>query len=213
MPIRRFKLGSQIVVSKTPLLVPARAGPHLPIWRATTLKPGHVGLEFFSVGGNKAEAAMKYKGLEQIALEADVHPDLGMSRRERLERWVELLERRPHRRLSTIEGTEFGSRREREAKRADHSPLTVAFEDPVLRAAGLRGDRVGDAVGFFDLSHGEVHRLVCYCHHGRTVSPGTVAARLRMIAQQDGRATLSSRGMVIGGLSAAAALGLVFLAL
>jgi hypothetical protein len=84
--IRRFKLGSQIVVSKTPLLVPARAGPHLPIWRATTLKPGHVGLEFFSVGGNKAEAAMKYKGLEQIALEADVHPDLGMSRRERLER-------------------------------------------------------------------------------------------------------------------------------
>jgi hypothetical protein len=62
----------------------------LPIWRAATLKPGYVGLEFFSVGSNKAEAAMKYRGLEQIALEADVHPDLGMSRRERLERWVEL---------------------------------------------------------------------------------------------------------------------------
>jgi hypothetical protein len=56
---------------------------------------------------------MKYRGLEQIALEADVHPDLGMSRRERLARWVELLERQPDRRLSTIEGTEFGSRRER----------------------------------------------------------------------------------------------------
>jgi hypothetical protein len=156
---------------------------------------------------------MKYQSLEQIALEADVHPGMSMSRRERLERWVELLERQPHRRLATIEGTEFGSRREREAKRADHSPLTVAFEDSVLRAAGLRGDRVGDAVEFFDLSHGEVHRLVCYCHHGQTVLPGTVAARVRMIAQQDGRATLSSRGMVIGGLSAAAALGLVFLAL
>ena len=156
---------------------------------------------------------MKYQSLEQIALEADVHPGMGMSRRERLERWVELLERRPHRRLSTIEGTEFGSRRERAAKRADHSPLTVAFEDPVLRAAGLRGDRVGDAVGFFELSHGEVHRLVCYCHHGRTVSPGTVATRLRMIAQPGEPMTLSSRGMVIGSLSAAAALGLVFLAL
>ena len=156
---------------------------------------------------------MKYQSLEQIALEADVHPGTGMSRRERLERWVELLERQPHRRLSTIEGTEFGSRREREAKRADHSPLTVAFEDPVLRASGLRGDRVGDAVGFFDLSHGEVHRLVCYCHHGRTVSSGTVAARVRMMAQQGEPATLPSRGMVVGGLSAAAALGLMFLAL
>jgi predicted protein tyrosine phosphatase len=156
---------------------------------------------------------MKYQSLEQIALEADVHPGMSMSRRERLERWVELLERQPHRRLATIEGTEFGSRREREAKRADHSPLTVAFEDSVLRAAGLRGDRVGDAVAFFDLSHRELHRLVCYCHHGRTVSPGTVATRLRMIAQQDGPASLSSRGIIIGGLSAAAALGLVFLAL
>jgi hypothetical protein len=155
---------------------------------------------------------MKYQSLEQIALEADVRPGTGMSRRERLERWVELLERQPNRRLSTIEGTEFGSRREREAKRADHSPLTVAFEDPMLRAAGLRGDRVGDAVGFFDLSHGEVHHLVCYCHHGRTVSPGTVAARVRMMARNE-PATLSSRGMVIGGLSVAAALGLMFLAL
>jgi hypothetical protein len=89
----------------------------------------------------------------------------------------------------------------------------VAFEDPVLRAAGLRGDRVGDAGAFFDLSHRELHRLVCYCHHGRTVSPGTVATRLRMIAQQGEPMTLSSRAMVIGGLSAAAALGLVFLAL
>jgi hypothetical protein len=156
---------------------------------------------------------MKYQSLEQIALAADVHPGMGMSRRERLERWVELLERQPNRRLSTIEGTEFGSRREREAKRADHSPLTVALEDPLLRSEGLRGDRVGDAVEFFDLSHGEVHHLVCYCHHGRTVSPGTVAARVRMMAQQEQRATLSSRGMVIGGLSAAAALGLMFLAL
>ena len=154
---------------------------------------------------------MKYQSLEQIALEADVHPGTGMSRRERLERWIELLERQPNRRLSTIEGTEFGSRREREAKRSDHSPLTVAFEDLVLRGEGLRGDRVGDAVEFFDLSRREVHRLVCYCHHGRTVSPGTVAAGLRMMAQQNERATLSSRGIAIGGLSAAAALGLMLL--
>jgi hypothetical protein len=72
---------------------------------------------------------MKYQSLEQIALLADVHPGIAMSRRERLEHWAELLERQRNRRLSTIEGTEFGSPREREGKRAGSSPLTVAFED------------------------------------------------------------------------------------
>ena len=85
---------------------------------------------------------MKYKNLEQIAQEADVHPAVGMSRRERLERWANLLAQQPERRLCAIEGTEFGTRPERLAKRADDSPITVAFQDPVLRAAGLRGDRV-----------------------------------------------------------------------
>jgi hypothetical protein len=155
---------------------------------------------------------MKYQTLEQIALEADVHPGIGMSRRERLERWAELLEGQPDRRLGAIEGTEFGGRREREAKRADNSPLTVAFEDPVLRGEGLRSDRVGEAVEFFDLSHDEVHYLVCHCHHGLTVAPGTVAVRVRRMARQDKPATLSSCGMVIGGLSALAALGLLFVA-
>ena len=155
---------------------------------------------------------MKYQSLEQIELEADVHPGVGMSRRERLERWAELLEQQSERCLSTIEGTEFGDRREREAKRADNSPLAVAFEDPVLRAEGLRGDRVGDAVEFFDLSLDEVHRVVCYCHHGQTVVPGIIATRVRMMARQDEPATLSPVGMAIGGLSAVAALGLMFLA-
>jgi hypothetical protein len=49
---------------------------------------------------------MKYRSLEQIAPDADVHLGLGMSRRERLERRAELLEQQPNRRLSTIEGTE-----------------------------------------------------------------------------------------------------------
>ena len=78
---------------------------------------------------------MKYQSSEQIALEADVHSGTGMSRRERLERWAEVLERRPERQCA-IEGTEFGTRPEREAKRADNSPLTVAFEDPIPRVEG-----------------------------------------------------------------------------
>jgi hypothetical protein len=155
---------------------------------------------------------MKCQSLEQIAPETDVHRGIDVSRRERLERWAQPLERQPNRRMSTIGGTEFGGRREREAKRADNSPLTVAFEDPVLRAEGLRSDRVGDEVEFFNLSHDEVHCLVCHRHHGLTVAPGTVAVRVRRMARQGKPATLSSLGMVIGGLSALTVLGLMFLA-
>ena len=156
---------------------------------------------------------MKYKSLEQVAREADVHAAAGMSRRERLERWAELIEQQPDRRLHSIDGTEFGPRQERRAKRADRSPLTVAFEDPVLRAEGLRGDRVGDAVDFFNLSERDVHHLVCYCHFGQTVSAGAVAARLRMMARRAELPALPARYLVAGGLSAVAAIGLVVLAL
>jgi hypothetical protein len=52
---------------------------------------------------------MKFQSLEQIALEADVHRGIDMSRCQRLERWAQLLERQPNRRMSTIGGTEFGS--------------------------------------------------------------------------------------------------------
>jgi hypothetical protein len=152
---------------------------------------------------------MKYTNLEQIAREADVHPAMGMSRRERLERWAEVLAQQPERRLRAIEGTEFGTRRERRAKRADGSPITMAFQDPVLRAGGLRGDSVGDAVDFFELSEHDVHHLICYCHHGHTVSAGAVAARLRRAEAPP----LPARTAIVGGLSVAAALGLAVLAL
>lgn len=154
---------------------------------------------------------MKYRTLEQIEHEADVYPSSCMSRRERLERWADALERRPARRLATIQGTEFGTKREREAMRADNSPLTVAFEEPALRAAGLRGDSVGDAVAFFGLSHGEVHHLVCYCHLGLTVTPGAVAGRVRTMARRVKASTWSPQRLVIAGMSATAAVGLFLL--
>jgi hypothetical protein len=99
------------------------------------------------------------------------------------------------------------------AEQSAPTPLTVAFEHPVLRAAGLRGDRVGDAVEFFDLSEGDVHNLVCYCHYGQAVSAGAVAARLRVMARRAELPALPARYLVVGGLSAMAALGLVVLAL
>ena len=104
---------------------------------------------------------MQYRSMEQIASEADIFTMPSLSRRDRLERWAEALARQPAQ-LRAIPEVEYGSRLERAARRADHSPLTVAYDDPLLRAAGLRGDTIGDAAEFFGLSHAQLHYLVCY---------------------------------------------------
>ena len=138
---------------------------------------------------------MLYRSLERIAAEAEVlaAPDLPAakpaaklrtkpplsSRRARLERWAELLEPEPGRRLRAIHGIEHVSPRERKALRADGSPLSVAYADPVLRAAGLRSDTVGDAAEFFGLWHGQLHQLLCSCHHGEGLEAASVAAQIR----------------------------------
>ncbi len=75
----------------------------------------------------------------------------------------------------------------RYALREDNSPLTVAFQDPVLRAEGLQSDRYGDVLKFFELSDGELHHIVCYCHHGQTMMPEAVARDVRTAAQRKER--------------------------
>jgi hypothetical protein len=126
---------------------------------------------------------MLYRSREQIASEADIVRMPGLSRRDRLERWAEALARHPTQ-LRAIPGVEYGPRRERSGRRADHSPLTVAYDDPLLRAAGLRGDTIGDAAEFFGLSHAQLHHLVCSCHYGLTMDPKGTAAEVRGLTQR-----------------------------
>ncbi len=125
---------------------------------------------------------MKLKTLEELKQVAQVRPPLKrdrMSKRRRLERWAEALERAPQHHLRSLYETEYMSPGRRYTLREDNSPLTVAFEDPVLRAEGLQSDRYGDTLKFFKLSDGELHHIVCYCHHGPTMAPRAVATRVR----------------------------------
>ena len=157
---------------------------------------------------------MPYRSLEAVATEADllVAPDplptiLELSRQARLERWVELLEREPGRCLRAIHGIEYGSPRQREAHRADGSPLSVAYADPVLRAAGLKGDTVGDAAEFFGLWHGQLHHLLCFCHHGGTLVASDVAAQVRAFVRPGKEAAaLWAIGLGFGAAVAAGSL-------
>src|SRR5215207_7473378 len=91
--------------------------------------------------------AMEHKprvDLQEIADLSPVESRAPMSREERLARWVEALQREPKRILRPLHGIEFRKPDERRAIRADNSPLTVAYEDRVLRSEGLASDQLGD---------------------------------------------------------------------
>ena len=123
---------------------------------------------------------MEHKPLRDLNHVADLvleTPKLSLTRRERLERWIEVLGREPGRALNTLREIEHKPREARRASRVDNSPLTVAYNDPVLRADGLASDRLGDAVDYFELSDEEAHQVFCSCLYGE--SAGSVAARLR----------------------------------
>jgi hypothetical protein len=133
---------------------------------------------------------MKHRPLEAIRSEANVialqpqgREDLRAVRRRRLDRWADLLERHdgPVKLLTRIE---YLSERERALVREDNSPLTIAYRDPVLRGEGLAGDRLGDAVAFFDLNKSEAHYILCDCHDMGAVTRQILAQRVRTAARR-----------------------------
>ena len=127
---------------------------------------------------------MKHQTLEKLQVVAEVDRDYSlhtMSRSERLERWAQLLERNPERRLKTLRETEYQPESVRTVLRADGTAISVAFHDHVLRDAGLKNDSYGEAKRFFELTDGQLHEVICYCHLGETVSAATAARHVRAV--------------------------------
>jgi hypothetical protein len=138
---------------------------------------------------------MKHQSIAELTTIADVQPTkTAMSRCDRLERWAECLEREPQRQLRSLDGIEYGPEAQRREARENNSPLSVAFADPVLREEGLKSDKLGDALDFFEMSHSEAHRALCSCMHGRTMQAGEVARRVRGLMSPN----LSAFSMVLG---------------
>jgi hypothetical protein len=127
---------------------------------------------------------MKHHKMEDLGAVAEVvrFSVTRMSRKERLQRWADLLERIPGK-LNALTRIEYLPAAERLEARADNSPLEIAFRDPVLREEGLTGDRLGEAMRFFDLSDRQAHRLFCDCHYSGTMTGTGLAGRLRTIAR------------------------------
>jgi hypothetical protein len=120
-----------------------------------------------------------------LSTKATVFPNCPLSpvqsHEQRLERWSMLLAREPHRLLSTFPGTEFMDPKVRDALCCANSAITVAFEDPVLREAGLSDQSYGTAKKFFGLSDAQMHWILCYCHHGTAIHAGVLTAVVRAV--------------------------------
>jgi hypothetical protein len=67
----------------------------------------------------------------------------------------------------------------RDDMRADDSPISVAFADPVLRAAGLKNDTYGEGKRFFEITDWQLHDILCFCHFGATMTAETAAWGVR----------------------------------
>ncbi|MFC3324320.1 hypothetical protein [Mesorhizobium cantuariense] len=125
---------------------------------------------------------MKHQTVDQLHAVADVHAEatyLVATRGERLERWARLLEQNPNRCLGALTGTEHQSVEMRERMHSAGSPITVAFEDPIFRALGLKADTYGEAKRFFELTDWQLHDIVCHCHVGATMPARWAASRVR----------------------------------
>ena len=151
---------------------------------------------------------MEHKPVIELQAIADVRPieaPRAMSREERLERWIEALEANPTRKLRSLYEIEYLSPQERQECRSSNSPLTVAYEDPLLRAQGLKSDRVGDCLHFFELTDRQMHHAFCSCHVGRNFDAKQAAQRLRDLLPRNNPISSSSRSIVqrIGAFFAA----------
>lgn len=105
-----------------------------------------------------------------------------LSRWERLDLWADALERH-HGQLSALRRLEYLSPDELRNYRGANTPLTIAFDDPALRSAGLSGDSLGEAMDFFELTDRDAHRLLCDCHYHGAMTGSGVARRIRRHAR------------------------------
>jgi hypothetical protein len=132
---------------------------------------------------------MKHQKIDELGGVAEIvsFEPRRLSRRERLERWADILDRNPGK-LNALTRIEYLPVAERLEARADNSPLEVAYKDPVLREEGLSSDRLGDIMAFFELSGRDAHRLFCDCHYYGSMTGAGLSRRLRNVARGGVRA-------------------------
>ncbi|WP_299642770.1 hypothetical protein [Devosia sp.] len=121
-----------------------------------------------------------------------------LDRREKITRWAAALDTHGGA-LNALRGIEYLPYAQRRAYRRGDSPLSIAFNDPVLRTAGLAGDTLGDAMDFFEISSDDAHQLLCDCHYRGSMTGRGLARRLRRFAAGESGGFLAWLGRMLGG--------------
>ena len=149
---------------------------------------------------------MEQRSVESLRGIAEVHlvPPPPPDRAQRLELWAKALDRHGSAPVRLFHQLEFMPRSEWGSLRVEESPLTIAFNDSSLRAAGLQRDRLGDAMAFFDLGERDTHRMLCSCMHGAAMSASRAAGIVRQIADPAPQLAVRAATFAIG----ASALGM-----
>ena len=135
---------------------------------------------------------MKHQDPLEMVRSAEAIPLHDMSVGERIYRWARLLEQHDGP-VHALDRIEYMAPDDRRSVRGLNTPMSVAYADPVLRAQGLPGDTLGEAMSFFDLSDNDAHRLFCDCHYAGTMTGTGLATRLRRHADAKARGTLFQR--------------------
>ena len=123
---------------------------------------------------------MKHQSPEQLRQAATIiaAAPTALTRRQRLDRWAELLDEHGGS-LEALRRIEYLPDDERRAYRGANTPLNVAYADPLLRADGLKGETLGDAMDYFDMTAEDAHHLLCDCHYMGSLTGHGLAGRLR----------------------------------
>ncbi|MCB8839158.1 hypothetical protein [Aurantimonas sp. VKM B-3413] len=135
---------------------------------------------------------MKHQDPLEMVRSAEAIPLHDMSVGERIHRWARLLEEHDGS-VHALDRIEYMAPADRRAVRGPKTPMAVAYADPVLRAQGLSGDTLGEAMSFFELSDNDAHRMFCDCHYSGTMTGAGLAMRLRRHADVKARGTLFQR--------------------
>ena len=126
---------------------------------------------------------MLHRDLDQIQGITQSATPAPLTRKQRLERWAQALDLCEGKRLKALEDVEYIAPSERRLLRHPRSPIAIAFADPVLRADGLKGDSLGDAMDYFALTDRQAHDLLCDCnYHGRMMA-SEVATNVRDLSR------------------------------
>jgi hypothetical protein len=143
---------------------------------------------------------MEQRSVESLRGIAEVHlvPPPPPDHAQRLELWAKALEHRGLEPVRLFHQLEFMPRSEWESLRVEDSPLTIAFNDPSLRAAGLQSDRLGDAMAFFNLGERDTHRMLCSCVHGAAMSASRAAGIVRQVADPAPQLAVRAATFAIG---------------